>query len=129
MENHPSQVSEPRRGQLPYLFLTRMTELICVSCVALSLFVPPLPAQENAASLYKTKCALCHAPDGSGSGPVGKQLNVPSLRSREVQAQTNDEWIQVTENGKGKMPAYKGRLSDDQIRQLIIYIRELVARK
>ena len=110
---------------MPYSFLTQRIELICVSCVALSLFVRPLPAQENAAGLYKTKCALCHAPDGSGSGPVGKQLNVPSLRSREVQTQTNDQWIQVTENGKGKMPAYKGRLSDEQIRQLITYIREL----
>ena len=27
--------------------------------------------------------------------------------------------------GKGAMPAYKGKLTDDQIKQLVGYIREL----
>jgi cytochrome c6 len=102
-------------------------KLIVLSCAAL--FVLPLSAQDTAGSLYKTKCALCHAPDGSGSGPVGTQLNVPNLRLRQAQAQTNNQWTQITEDGKGKMPAYKGRLSDDQIRQLVAYIRELTKTK
>ena len=57
------------------------------------------------------------------------QLNVPNLRSRQAQAQTSDQWIQIMEDGKGKMPAYKGRLSDEQIRQLVTYIRELTKTK
>lgn len=100
-------------------------KLICVSCAFLFFFMSPLSAQDTAASLYKTKCALCHAPDGSGSGSVGTQLNVPNLRLRQAQALTSDQWTQITEDGKGKMPAYKGRLSDDQIRQVVTYLREL----
>ncbi len=129
MENSASHIKvvpskRPRNPSVP-----RKMKLICLSCAALSLFVPPLPAQDSAASLYKTKCALCHAPDGSGSGSVGTQLNVPNLRSRQAQAQTSDQWIQIMEDGKGKMPAYKGRLSDEQIRQLVTYIRELTKTK
>src|SRR5216683_7793408 len=125
MENSASHIKvvpskRPRNPSVP-----RKMKLICLSCAALSLFVPPLPAQDSAASLYKTKCALCHAPDGSGTGPVGTQLNVPNLRLRQVQALTNDQWAQIIEDGKRKMPAFKGRLSDAQIKQVVTYLREL----
>jgi cytochrome c553 len=129
MENSADHIvkfprKRPRKPSAP-----RKMKLICLSCAALSLFMLPLSAQDTAASLYKTKCALCHAPDGSGSGPVGTQLNVPNLRLQQARAQTSDQWTQITEDGKGKMPAYKGRLSDDQIRQLVTYIRELTKAK
>jgi len=102
---------------------------ICVFCTFLFSFMLPLSAQDTAASLYKTKCALCHAPDGSGNGSVGTQLNVPNLRLRQAQALTSDQWTQITQDGKGKMPAYKGRLSDDEIKQVVIYVRELTKTK
>jgi cytochrome c551 len=129
MENSTDLIVEisserPRNPSVPLKL-----KLICISCAALSFIMLPISAQDTAASLYKTKCALCHAPDGSGSGPVGTQLNVPNLRLRQAQAQTSDQWTQITENGKGKMPAFKGRLSDDQIRQLVTYIRELTKTK
>jgi len=103
--------------------------LICLVCVALSSILPAASAQDISASLYKTKCALCHAPDGSGSGPVGTQLNAPNLRLRSAQALTNDQWTQIIEDGKGKMPAFKGRLSDEQIKQVVTYLRELTRPK
>jgi cytochrome c6 len=124
-DNHILEFSKKPPRKLSAL---RNLKPICLSCAALSLFMLPLAAQDTAASLYKTKCALCHAPDGSGSGPVGKQLNVPNLRLR-AQAQTAEQWIQITEDGKGKMPAYKGRLSEDQIRQLVTYTREVAKTK
>lgn len=77
------------------------------------------------ATVYKGKCAVCHAADGSGSGTVGKQLNVPSFRSREVQGQTNEQLQLVISDGRGKMPGYRGKMSDDQIKQLVTYVREL----
>lgn len=76
-------------------------------------------------TVYKSKCAVCHAVDGSGSGTVGKQLNVPSFRSREVQGQTNEQLELVISDGRGKMPGYRGKISDDQIKQLVTYVREL----
>jgi mono/diheme cytochrome c family protein len=90
----------------------------------------PLRADGDAASLFKTKCAVCHAADGSGNTAMGKQMQTPDLRSEEVQKQTDAQLIDATTNGKGKkMPAYKGKLPDDQIKQLVAYIRELGKKK
>lgn len=83
----------------------------------------------SAVALYKSKCAVCHAADGSGSGTVGKQLNVPSFHSREVQGQTNEQLELVISGGRGKMPGYRGKISDDQIKQLVTYVRELAPRR
>ena len=94
------------------------------------LFAAPLRADGDAASLYKAKCAVCHAADGSGNTTMGKQMQTPDLRSEEVQKQTDAQLIDATTNGKGKkMPAYKDKLTGDQIKQLVAYIRELAKKK
>ena len=94
------------------------------------IFTLPASAQGDAAALFKTKCAACHAPDGSGNTPTGKSLGTSDMRSQEVQKQTDAQLTDSTTNGKGKkMPAYKGKLTDDQIKQLVGYIRELAKKK
>ena len=129
MENSADLIVVVPGKRPPKSSVPRRMRLICLFCVALPFIMLPLSAQDTAASLYKAKCALCHAPDGSGSGSVGTQLNVPNLRLRQAQALTSDQWTQITEDGKGKMPAYKGKLSDDEIRQVVIYVRELTKTK
>jgi cytochrome c6 len=89
----------------------------------------PSHAQDGAA-LYKAKCVGCHSDDGSGSGPTGKQLGVKDLRSDEVQKQTDAQLSDSIMSGVGKkMPAYKGKLTDDQIKGLVAYIRDLAKKK
>jgi mono/diheme cytochrome c family protein len=80
-------------------------------------------SRDNAATAgtFRTKCAMCHGPDGSGSA-VGKSMNVPDLRSSVVQHTTDAELAQIISNGKGGMPAFKGSLSDDQIHALVTYV-------
>ena len=90
---------------------------------------PPVRAADDAASLYKAKCASCHAPDGSGSSPTGKTLKVPDLRSDEVQKKTDAQLIEITAAGKGKMPAYKDKLTNAQIKDLVAYTRNLAKKK
>ncbi len=81
---------------------------------------------EPAAATFKTKCAICHSPDGSGSGPTGKALGVPDLRSDVVQKLSDAELLGVVTNGKNnKMPSYKDKLSADQIKDLVSVIRDL----
>jgi mono/diheme cytochrome c family protein len=84
---------------------------------------------DDAAALYKAKCAGCHAPDGSGSTPAGKALKVSDLRADDTQKKTDAELIDVTAKGKDKMPAFKDKLTADQIKQLVAYIRELAKKK
>jgi len=89
----------------------------------------PLWGQGEGATLFKSKCAGCHSPDGSGSGPAGKAMHIRDLASPDVQKQTNAELTAIITNGKGSMPAYKDKLSADQIKQAVSYIRELAKKK
>jgi cytochrome c6 len=95
--------------------------------VAAALFCfAALPAHaQDGASLFKAKCAACHGADGKGEGSMGKALKVRDLTSDDVQNQTDAELTDITMNGKGKMPAYKGKLTDDQIKQVIAFVRSL----
>jgi len=95
---------------------------LAVSLLALSM---PVWAQGEGAALFKSKCAGCHSPDGSGSGPAGKAMHLRDLGSADVQKQTDAELIAITTNGKGTMPGYKGKLTDEQVKQVVSFIRSL----
>jgi cytochrome c6 len=47
------------------------------------------------------------------------------LASSDVQSQSDAQLTDIVTNGKNKMPAYKGKLTDDQINGLVAYIRGL----
>jgi len=86
-------------------------------------------AQNPSADLYKSKCASCHAADGSGDTPAGKALKARDLRSPDVQKQTDEQLIEITAKGKNKMPAYEKSLKGDQIKGLVAFIRTLAKGK
>jgi mono/diheme cytochrome c family protein len=79
----------------------------------------------TAALFYKAKCAACHGPDGSGQTAMGKSMKLRDLRSPEVQKQTDKELYDWTANGKGKMPAYKTKLTEADINALVAHMRAL----
>lgn len=85
---------------------------------------PAMALADDAAALYKSKCQACHGADGKGSA-AGQKLGVRDFNSPEVQKMTDDELFDVTKKGKGKMPAYDKKLTDDQIKELIKHIRSL----
>ncbi len=82
-------------------------------------------AQDPGAGTYKAKCAMCHAADGSGNTPAGKGTTTPSFNSPEMLKMSDADLIAATKNGKGKMPAYSGKLSDMEIKDVVAYIRTL----
>jgi mono/diheme cytochrome c family protein len=77
---------------------------------------------------FRTKCAMCHGPNGAGS-EVGKSMNVPDLRSATVQKRPDAELAQVIADGKGGMPSFKASLNAGQIHEIVTYIRTLAAKK
>jgi cytochrome c6 len=77
------------------------------------------------ADTYKAKCAMCHGADGLASGPAGKAMKVPPFTSPEIVKASDADLIAATKSGKGKMPAYAGKLTDPQIKEAIAYIRTL----
>ncbi len=87
------------------------------------------PASADAAANYKAKCALCHGADGKGDTPAGKKMGVRDFASPEVAKASDADLIAATTKGKNKMPAYGGKLSDGDIKDLIGYIRQLAKGK
>lgn len=85
----------------------------------------PAFAQSDAAALYKSRCAMCHGPDGKSGTAMGKKLAMKGFDSPDVAKMSDSAWIALTTNGKDKMPAYKGKLTDDQIKGLVKYCRSL----
>jgi cytochrome c6 len=84
----------------------------------------PVQAQD-AAAMYKTKCAACHGPDGKGETAIGRANKVRDLGSPEVQKRTDAELTTIIETGKGKMPGYAKSLKPEQVKELVAYIRSI----
>jgi cytochrome c6 len=84
----------------------------------------PAAAQDATQTLYKMKCQICHGPDATG-GPAGKKLGVKDFQSPEVQKQPDSELLEIALKGKAKMPAYEGKLTNNQLTDLIKFMRGL----
>src|SRR6266480_3798809 len=95
--------------------------------VILALLATPLlaDATPDGASIFKAKCAMCHGPDGSGQTAMGKSLKIRALGSADVQKQTDAELTNIIANGKNKMLGYKGKLTAEEIKTLVGFIRTL----
>ena len=104
----------------------RSFQFVLVVLLALGLIAvcaSPAAAQDAAAT-YKSKCAMCHGPDGKGSA-MGTKMGAHDFTSADVQKQTDEQLTEVITKGKGKMPAYEGKLKDTEIKDLVGYIRGL----
>jgi len=81
---------------------------------------PSSAAQSSAADLFRQNCATCHGAGGQGI----REHNTPDFTSRSLQSSLSDrQMIDTIRNGKGAMPAWSGKLSDQQISELATYIR------
>jgi mono/diheme cytochrome c family protein len=56
---------------------------------------------------------------------LGKNLKLRVLGSADVQKQSDDELVAVIGKGKNRMPPFDRKLSKDQIRDVVKYIRSL----
>ena len=81
-------------------------------------------ADQTAQDLYKSKCQGCHGPAGKATA-MGKKLGAKDFQDPAVASASKADWVKITTNGQGKMPAYKGKLTDEQISDLVSYIKEM----
>ncbi|MEM9564868.1 MAG: cytochrome c [Actinomycetota bacterium] len=79
------------------------------------------PELQEGRNIYGSACAACHGADGGGGSG-------PKLSDGAVTAAYPDiaDQIELVTNGRGQMPAYVGRLSDEQIRAVVRYTREIL---
>jgi mono/diheme cytochrome c family protein len=80
--------------------------------------------------VFTNRCAMCHGPDASGNTPMAKALGatIPDYRSKTVQDMKDADLKKQIVEGKDKMPPQSG-LSDDDIANVIAYIRTFAAKK
>lgn len=103
---------------------TKLVILIMMIALALFLILPNLSWAQDAATVYKTKCAACHGADLGGK-PAAK---IPSLVSDEAKKLSDAELTEmVTNGGKDKKASHafanKG-VTPDQIKMIVSYIRD-----
>src|SRR5215831_18074936 len=105
--------------------LARAIVVAAVLAVVVTVLSAFSQAQSAGETLFRTKCAACHGPDGKGEVPMGKKLGARDLSSTEVQSQSDGQLSEILTKGKNKMPSYDGKLTKEQIGQLVAYIRDL----
>ena len=86
---------------------------------------PSVLAFQSMKSLYASKCAVCHANDGTGNTAKGKELKVRDFHSAEFKKMPDAKAMEVMLKGKGKVEAYEKTLGKEKVEQLLAYCREL----
>lgn len=86
----------------------------------------------DAAQLFARNCASCHGTAGAPNPAMVRSLGpIPDFTDPRALASTPDSvLINAVTAGKGRnMPRYQGRLTADQIRALVAYVKTLARRQ
>ena len=79
----------------------------------------PAPAF-NAQAFFLQSCAGCHGQDGSATRPDGSKGRAADLTDAGWQKASKDsDIVNSIINGKGHMPAFKGRISEADAMTLV----------
>jgi mono/diheme cytochrome c family protein len=80
-------------------------------------------------AVYLGNCAVCHGPSGNGDSPIGQNLFPPAvdLASRRVSDMKDGEIAWIIKFGLSfvGMPSFKTLLSEQQVWQLVVFVRGL----
>jgi mono/diheme cytochrome c family protein len=86
----------------------------------------PVLEEPDAKALYDNNCAKCHGKDGRAKTFRGKLTGAQNLTDATWQEEIKDEDINdAITNGRGSMPSYKKKLSEEDVKALVGYIRNL----
>jgi mono/diheme cytochrome c family protein len=80
----------------------------------------------NAYLNFQKHCQECHGEKGHG-GTVeikGRRLKVPSLRDGHALDHTDEKFVKQISEGDEEMPAFKDKLSGEEINDLVSFIRK-----
>jgi len=102
----------------------RKTIRFQVALAAMILFAGAVSFGQSGEATYKEKCQSCHGSAGVPSPGIAKAMGVKAATDPSVKSKTEAQMIAATTNGMGtKMPAFKGKLSEAQIKASVEYFR------
>lgn len=95
---------------------------------------PSQAVDEIAASriIYLESCVGCHREQGEGGESEfgGKKIKVPSYQSKGAMNASDDKLYNYIANGEeDEMPAFKDKLTETQMRNLVKFIRKEFQKK
>jgi len=118
-------------GRLETAFVTQVKRNITIGGRGLR---NPLPATDNTIAkgldVFSRHCIACHGLDGQNTGvPFADSMSppIPLLASHEVQEYTDGQLKWIIGNGifPSGMPAWKGILDDEEMWEMVLYLRHL----
>lgn len=81
---------------------------------------------ERGRAVYATNCGRCHGADGQGHTRMAEMVEPPDLSDASWQSRRGtSRMIASVANGRGQMPAFKGKLSKQDIAAAVAYVRTL----
>jgi len=82
-------------------------------------------AQSGGEAIYKANCQSCHGSTGTPNAGIAKAMGVKPTNDPSYKTVSEADMIAAVKNGKGKMKAFAGKLTDDQIKTSVEYFRSL----
>ncbi len=83
-------------------------------------------AAADAATIYSRQCVSCHGRDGRGRTRKGRQTHARDMTAASWQDDVSDERLfNSISNGRGKMPPFRKKISENDIDALVAYIRRM----
>jgi mono/diheme cytochrome c family protein len=80
--------------------------------------------------IFERKCARCHSSRGDGKTAVAGRFPYANLIDGAWRSDGSAEAIEKQiRQGHDPMPSFQGKLTDEQIRQTVVYVRELTGAK
>jgi mono/diheme cytochrome c family protein len=107
-----------------------MKTIVAVT-VSVLIAAPVALRAADAKTNWANNCAQCHGSDGKANTKMGKVLSAKDLTDPKVQAAFTDAKATqsikegVKQNGKTTMKAFGGKLTDEEIKALVAYVRTL----
>ena len=87
----------------------------------------PKPQVERGAGVFQRACANCHGVGREQSVALGFKVAPPDLTAPALQQRLTDAaFKQVIRAGKGQMPPFGQMLSDEEVNDLLVYLRSHV---
>ncbi len=75
--------------------------------------------------IFARHCAGCHGPEGKGDGYMMLGPDPANLTKPSTAQKSDTALLQTIHEGKPNMPSWKRRLSDEESRAVLAYIRML----
>jgi mono/diheme cytochrome c family protein len=104
---------------------------IIIFVISVLVAAPLVVRAADAKTNWDNNCAQCHGADGKANTKMGKMLSAKDLTDPKVQAEFTDAKATqsikegVKQGGKTTMKAFGGKLTDDEIKALVAYVRAL----